>query len=212
MSSRQKECISYIVVDDCGYAPNPWWGVCTLAICKPVIRKTAKEGDLIVGLTPSKLGYGLVYAMEVAEILTLGEYYNDWRYQDKKPDFASNDVRKWMGDNLYEQLGWDHIQHTSAHNIYGREQNVLDERKQKDLSGLNVLIAGLFYYFGEMAPQLPSELDFLQIGRGHRTSGTQGVLAFERYAAYLLKDPGVYGNPRTLMQEAQNLTHLHQQW
>ncbi len=40
---------SYIVRYDSGFAPNPFYGFCTLATCKPDIRKHAQVGDWIVG-------------------------------------------------------------------------------------------------------------------------------------------------------------------
>lgn len=210
MADKQKECFSYIVADDCGYAPNPWWGAATLAVCKPVIRKGAKEGDLIVGLAPKKLGYGLVYAMVVEEILSLGDYYLDPRFDRKKPDFNSEDRRLWMGDNFYEPSGRGHLRHLSAHNIKGRDQATLAERQVRDLRGVNVLIAGLFYYFGRELPQLPMSLHFLQAGRGHKKFGVEAVLKFERDAASLLKTPGIHGEPRTLDKEVKKLEYLHE--
>jgi len=41
---------SYTIPIDDGAAPNPFWGTCTLAICKPAIRRTAKVGNWVVGL------------------------------------------------------------------------------------------------------------------------------------------------------------------
>ena len=38
----------YCVLQDNGSAPNLFFGVCTLAICKPKIRKSAKIWDRIV--------------------------------------------------------------------------------------------------------------------------------------------------------------------
>ena len=29
----------YVMTDDTGFAPNPFYGICTLACCKPVIRR-----------------------------------------------------------------------------------------------------------------------------------------------------------------------------
>ena len=34
---------SYVIEHDLGFAPNPFHGVCTLACCKPQIRKIAKD-------------------------------------------------------------------------------------------------------------------------------------------------------------------------
>ena len=42
---------SYIITHDIGFAPNPFFGYCTLANCKPVIRRTSKIGDWIVGIS-----------------------------------------------------------------------------------------------------------------------------------------------------------------
>ena len=36
---------SYIVAVDSGFAPNPFHGFCTIATCKPRIRKTAEIGE-----------------------------------------------------------------------------------------------------------------------------------------------------------------------
>ena len=36
---------TYVIVSDSGFAPNPYWGYCTLATCKPVIRRVAKADD-----------------------------------------------------------------------------------------------------------------------------------------------------------------------
>ena len=40
---------SYVVAHDGGSAPNPFWGVCTLVICKPDIRRVAQIDNWIVG-------------------------------------------------------------------------------------------------------------------------------------------------------------------
>ena len=40
---------SYIVARDFGFAPNPFYGFCTLATCKPKIREHASVGDWVVG-------------------------------------------------------------------------------------------------------------------------------------------------------------------
>lgn len=58
---------SYTITHDTGFAPNPFWGWCTLATCKPQIRRTAQVGDWIAGLSPKATGNRLVYAMQVSE-------------------------------------------------------------------------------------------------------------------------------------------------
>ena len=41
---------TYCIPIDDGAAPNPYWGICTLVICKPVIRRVANVGDWVVGI------------------------------------------------------------------------------------------------------------------------------------------------------------------
>src|ERR1700722_18149464 len=96
---------SYIVVHDGGFSPNPFFGYCTLACCKPEIRKRAIKGDWIVGLTPRAKGKGnkVVYFMQVEESLTFDQYWNNRRFGKKRPDVTAGMTRK-QGDNIYEPL------------------------------------------------------------------------------------------------------------
>ena len=45
---------SYVVARDYGFAPNPFFSTCTLATCKPKIRRTASVGDWIIGTGSKK--------------------------------------------------------------------------------------------------------------------------------------------------------------
>src|SRR5260370_258494 len=68
-------CIPY----DDGAAPNPFWGLCTLAICKPRIRRSAKIGDWIVGTGSKRSPIGdiagqVVYTMCVTRKMKMEEY------------------------------------------------------------------------------------------------------------------------------------------
>ena len=60
---------SYVVRYDSGFAPNPFYGYCTLATCKPNIRRSADIGDWVVGSGSNdrtvRRGGRLVYAMRV---------------------------------------------------------------------------------------------------------------------------------------------------
>lgn len=202
---------SYIIPWDSGKAPNPWWGCCTLALCKPAIRKTAQAGDLIVGLSPRDMGNGnkLVYAMYVSQVINLIDYYLEVEFTNKKPNFSSEDRRSWMGDNIYEQVDGKVIQHPSAHNTLGRSAAELAEKRRMDLSGINVLVASMFWYFGEESRQLDTPLDFLRVGRGHRCFGLKEILQFENVSGLTKLDPGVYGKPLIFDQQTKKLEHLH---
>lgn len=65
---------SYTVDSDTGFAPNPFHGVCTLACCKPVIRRKAKKGDYVIGHAGVGDGYRIIYAMEVTDKKTFNQY------------------------------------------------------------------------------------------------------------------------------------------
>ena len=67
---------SYVVRYDFGFAPNPFHGFCTLATCKPGIRRTASVGDWVIGTGSADydLVGRLVYAMKVAEVLDFNAY------------------------------------------------------------------------------------------------------------------------------------------
>ena len=86
--------------NDTGFAPNPFFGYCTLACCKPVIRRTAQAGDWIVGLTPKAQGSNIVYVMKVEETLSFGQYNQDRRFKQKIPDRKGDGVHQ-CGDNIY---------------------------------------------------------------------------------------------------------------
>lgn len=157
---------SYLIDHDLGLAPNPFGKYCTLAVCKPKIRKSGnlKLGDWVIGTgskslentTGKKLTDKLIYAMQVTEKLTFEEYWQDRRFQYKKPVMNGTLVTMY-GDNFYHKdknEKW--IQEDSAHcNIDGTCNN---EHIEKDTSGNNVLISEYFFYFGNKAPTIPNDL------------------------------------------------------
>jgi hypothetical protein len=101
---------SYVVARDYGFAPNPFYGFCTLATCKPNIRKTAQVGDWVIGTgSKSKARDGqLVYAMRVSETMTFDEYWADPRFASKRPSLVGS-LKQAFGDNIYHRTadgGW----------------------------------------------------------------------------------------------------------
>jgi hypothetical protein len=55
---------SHVVTDDTGFAPNPFHGYCTGAVCTPSHKSAGlKEGDWLIGHSTKKDGHRLVYAM-----------------------------------------------------------------------------------------------------------------------------------------------------
>lgn len=185
---------SYVVVSDSGFAPNPFWGHCTLAACKPVIRRTAHVGDWVAGLSPKASGNRLVYAMQVTEKIPIEAYFADSRFAAKKPDFDRPELVWHQGDNVYEpgpQPG-QFRQLRSRHSLADGGEDLSQMRH--DLSGLYVLISDRYWYFGGEGPRLPDSLEPLKVGRGHRTAFPPGVVG--EFLGFIdAFPPGVHGRP-----------------
>jgi len=189
---------SYVVRYDSGFAPNPFGEFCTLATCKPRIRKKAQRGDWIIG-TGSVKNVGsikLIYAMMVEERLTFEEYSKDERFQYKIPKWKSKDPIKRVGDNIYYKNERNlFIQRPSIHsNNDGTENKTL---KDHDIGGENVLISKYFCYYGENAIQIPNDfLIFIKKGPGHKSSFSE--LDINNFITWLNtsdKIKGLHGNP-----------------
>jgi hypothetical protein len=162
----------YVISHDLGFAPNPFHGVCTLACCKPVIRRTSKVGDWIIGMGGRALkatGH-CIYAMQVTASMSFEEYWVSDEYRQKRP-VRNGSRRSMVGDNIYsldaESGHW--VQDNSVHSLPSGDQN--DANTAHDTSVNRVLISKNFLYFGENAPKVPQ--DILEAigynnGRGHR--------------------------------------------
>jgi hypothetical protein len=166
---------SYIVIHDSGFSPNPFWGYCTLADCKPAIRRTAQIGDWIVGLSRKAKGNRVVFAMQIAEILDYAHYYRDKRFKNKIPDYTKRDVIYKTGDNFYKPLRNGGFQQLQSIHSDGKTEN--PKTKAHDLGGVNVLIGKRFYYFGASGPELPPHLEDLKVGRGHKNHFPQKTVS-----------------------------------
>ena len=165
---------SYIVAYDDGFAPNPFHGVCTVACCKPKIRKVAKRGDYIVGLGPSRSGNRVVFAMRVDETLEFEDYWHDERFHAKRPDRGAGGIQA-LGDNIYhrnEAGEWQ--QEPSNHSHKDGRQSQFHTRR--DIGGENVLIGQDFIYWGADGPPLPANLSGLIVRRGHRSRSNDKLI------------------------------------
>lgn len=160
----------YIVTRDYGFAPNPFYGFCTLATCKATLRKHAEIGDLVVGMgsaSKSSLNKGkMIYAMQVDKIITFDEYWNDVSFQVKKP-IMNGSLQQMYGDNIYHTVGNEEIEQLdSHHSLEGGEPNM--HNLIRDTGGEKVLISNRFWYFGKNAVQVPEHLSRLgDAGRGY---------------------------------------------
>lgn len=147
---------TYVMTNDTGLAPNPFWDVCTLAICTPNHRGAKLDiGDWIAGFLSRTRGGGLVYAMRVDEILNFDDYYRDERYRKKKPT-KSGPWPKPVGDNMYyldERHHWR--QHPTNFHV---------DMIEVDTENPYVFVASEYYYFGEnrLVQELPEPANRLE--------------------------------------------------
>ena len=128
---------SYVVDHDNGFAPNPYYGVCTLAHCKFGVNgkknvvELAQKGDWVVGTGgrgKRSIGHGkLIYAMRFDEKLTLKKYYDEVRFRKKRRN-KNGSYQQGQGDNL---------------------------NKDKHLQNRYVLISRRYFYFGNNAIKIP---------------------------------------------------------
>ena len=160
---------SYIVARDYGFAPNPFYGFCTLATCKPQIRKRAEIGDWVIGTgSKSKGRHGyLVYAMRVTEAMSFDGYWTDSRFDRKRPDMYAS-MKKAFGDNIYyrdqETDGWRQLDSHHSHDDGTRNNRNVQNDTQVD----RVLVSNDFIYWGGSGPLLPT---FRGESVCHRTQG-----------------------------------------
>lgn len=170
---NQMRLHSYVVAIDDGFAPNPFYGFCTLATCKPKIRRYAEIGDWILGTGSKQKGREgtLVYAMRVTEKTTFDSYWKDPRFEDKRPDLFKS-IRKSRGDNIYHRNGDDceWIQEDSCHSNENGTPH--QDHIARDTSFDNVLISDDFVYWGGGPELLIPEFNGINVCHnwiGHRS-------------------------------------------
>lgn len=190
---------SYVVARDYGFAPNPFGGFCTLATCKPDIRRDAQVGDWVAGTGTATRGRkgNLVYAMKVAEAMTFDAYWADPRFQYKKPDLRAS-KKLAFGDNIYHRVDGTWLQENSHHSFPDGAPN--DRNIRNDTRTDRVLIGTEFAYWGGSGPKIPPNLRNYQghdicIGRGYKKHYPAGMEA--EFIAWIssLQAHGYLGRP-----------------
>lgn len=184
---------TYTIPVDDGAAPNPYWGYCTLTICKPRIRSVAEVGDWVVGIGSMSKGFEgrVVYAMKITQVIPLTSYEEFvLKYcPEKIPDISNADIRRRVGDCIYDY----------SSRIPKIRKSVHDEsNRDTDLSGKNSLVSNDFYYFGNKPVPLPKNLlNITHPTQGHKsTANNPYVSEFETWIRGLAyKTGGLYGQP-----------------
>ena len=151
----------YKLVADNGGAPCVWRRILSLAICKPKIRKSAKEGDIIFGFGGKEYSERLIYITRVTARAVEGDYYRRRQYA-KRPDCIYRD-----------------IEDKARRKVRARYHTRSDERK-KDVGmrfeKADVILSQDFRYFGRKGtddykrkfPAIAALVEGLR--RGHRVN------------------------------------------
>jgi hypothetical protein len=198
---------SYIVARDFGFAPNPFHGWCTLATCKPKIRRAAQVGDWVIG-TGAKTKYDLagrlIYAMQVGETLDFEAYWDDLRFSRKRP-ILNGSLKQVYGDNIYTRMRGRWHQADSHHSLQGGRHN--SRNIARDTEANRVLVAERFVYFGSNAPVIPKAFrqragaDICCVRQGHKIHDNDVALAFEKWI-HTRDQWGVQGMPLEFARHA----------
>ena len=158
----------YKIVVDSGGAPCVEDDMLSLAICKPMIRRTARPGDLIFAFSSNSEPQSnrLVYIAEVTQRIANGEYY------------TSADFRR-RGDCIYHRLAdgtFTLRKNARYHNGRGGDERPRDLGTAPEYKNASVLLSSNFRYFGgsgtsdwkAKAPMLTSMVEDLM--QGHRVN------------------------------------------
>ncbi len=191
---------TYVVARDYGFAPNPFHGVCTLAACKPEIRRTAQIDDWIVGTgsKPNGLEGRLVYAMRVTESLDFDGFWSDERFREKRPNLHGSRMQAY-GDNIYHHGGrgrW--LQENSHHSL--RDGNPNQDNIDHDTQTDRILISDHFTYWGAQGPEIPARFrdwDSFDVcaKRGHKCQFPDALVATFLDWLSAVWGPGYVGRP-----------------
>ena len=191
---------SYVVARDYGFAPNPFFGVCTLATCKPRIRAAAEDGDWVVGTGSRKHNRQgrLVYAMRVAYRMSFDEYWTDEAYGRKRPNLCGS-WKQAYGDNIYHRGGDGRWCQQDSHHSYA-DGTTNDKNVVRDTQTDSVLVSERYAYFGGQGPEIPESLRWYRgfdvcAQRGHKCRFPRPlILEFVEWFQSL-EAQGVVGRP-----------------
>lgn len=181
---------SYVVVYDSGFAPNPFWGLCTLAACTPNHQGLRlKGGEWLVGNSSAKAGHRLIYAMRVSDVLDFDQYYRDPRFEQKRA--SAVDWQRRCGDNIYFRDDNGQWKQGTAFSHRSPKEIEQDTRYPR------VFISDYFFYFGENAPNFPEQYaSLIQTSQGCRyIDNSETAMGFVKWLEETYP-PGLHGQPR----------------
>jgi hypothetical protein len=204
---------SHVVTADTGLAPNPFHGFCTTGLCTPSHRKAKLEPrDWLIGHSRKSEGNQLVYAMQVAEVLEMDDYFRDSRFQSKKPNPAGAKEEQ-CGDNFYykENKCWRRLP-SRFHNTCGSFFADLKDLMGEALTGSPVFVANHFYYFGASRITIPTKFQGV-IQQVQGIKHTMDPLAKD-FVDWIKANyrPGILGKPKDFTDHSQDAGPMITDW
>ena len=202
---------SYSITRDYGFAPNPYFGICTLATCKPTIRSGCQIGDWVIGFGGANLPTKnkLIFIMEVSEKMSFDEYWDDSRFSIKKPRFDKS-IKYCYGDNIYHHNNAGEWMQENSHHSYGdriNEKNLKTDTGKTD----QVLISNNYWYFGDEALDLedPFKLFLPKCRNCKKFYDDESAQMLERLIDHLTQhyEKGINGIPYTQKKKVEFTTY-----
>lgn len=193
------QLFSYVMTVDAGFAPNPFWDLCTLAACTPNHMGRGKVGDWLLGHSTKKTGNKLIYAMRISEVLDFNAYFRNERFAAKKPSGVG--WREKCGDNIYYHDG-DGVWKRALAFFHLTQKDFI-----KDTGNPRVLISDYFFYLGENSVPIPTQFRAFIWGYVGCSGYHEGKLV-EKFVDWLeekYKPSGVHGLPRDRIEEASHM-------
>ena len=181
-----------LTVDD-GGAPCVEKGLLSLAICKPMLRSTADQDNIIIGFAANSLHSDnrLIYVARVNKKLLNGDYYRPGKYSRR-------------ADCIYESRG-HHFGPRPGALYHGGSGDLLhDLGPHPHYPRANTLLSREFCYFGKSGSdaykkKFPTVAKAVRdLGRGHRVHHDAKLLAeLEKLASWAcpLNSPCIQGKP-----------------
>lgn len=170
---------TYKVAYDAGSAPNPYHELCTLAICKPAIRRVARPGDLVVGLACAPDERRIVYCMLADHVLPWADYIKVCTGRGEIPDgIPGRGLRMRVplsGRDPGDCIWPDASRFEEARESWSGHRGPGDWKRDVE-GGENVILSARYWYFGigDQHPiRLGEELLPMVPGRGHRSNANQ---------------------------------------
>ena len=113
-------------------------------------------GDWIFGTGSANVSFQnyLIFAMKVTEKLTFNGYWEDPRFNTKKPIMNGCSLKKMYGDNIYCHDGKEWHQADSHHSLKDGKVNTYNLKRDTSVDA--VLVSDDFYYFGKSAIKIHS--------------------------------------------------------